>query len=188
MKKLLFTAALLAIIISAQAQKRSYQKVNFSLGIDAGLPTGGLSDTHTFMYGASLQLGVPVVTKLHFTASLGYNAFTGKNNTDLQLQDAPLYNYPNIRSVPLKLGLKYYLEPNLYVQGEGGATFLPNGARLYNEATYAYLYAAQIGVELPAGKSNFVNVGLRYESAKQYSTDSDMGNISFIGLNMGIGF
>ena len=55
--------------------------IRYSIGVDAGLPTGNLSDSYNWSIGGSLQADIPVVSnQLFVTVNAGYDNFFGKND------------------------------------------------------------------------------------------------------------
>src|ERR1700712_1102701 len=55
--------------------------IRYSIGVDAGLPTGNLSDSYNWSIGGSLQADIPVIgNQLFVTVNAGYNNIFGKNN------------------------------------------------------------------------------------------------------------
>src|SRR5476651_1991198 len=56
--------------------------VRFSIGVDAGIPTGKLSDAYNWNLGGSLQADIPVANKLFVTVNAGYDNVFGKKNLD----------------------------------------------------------------------------------------------------------
>ena len=73
----------MAIVISTQfanAQSAPAYKARFSIGVHAGIPTGKLSDTHTFAFGGYLQETIPIYKALHLTINAGYTKFKGESN------------------------------------------------------------------------------------------------------------
>ena len=138
------------------------------------------------MLGGSVQIAVPLNKTLVFTAAGGYNYFFGKTDVDLQVEDVPLIDYLGIKSVPVKLGLKYYFNPLFYFQGEAGGAFFSGGYNNTSEATVSFIYAPQVGIDLPLGNNNNINIGIRYEST--VSGQNDAVKIRFLGLHAGYGF
>lgn len=175
----------LLAVLSLAARAQSTNKVQFSFGPDAGVVTGALSKSHTAVLGGSLQVGLPLNKKLYFTAASGYNYFFGKQNVGEQLEEYRRLDYIGVKSVPAKLGLKYYINRLWYVQGEGGAVFFSGTPQSFYEAGTAFVYAPQIGFELPMGSHSF-NASLRFESTLPKANKAV--NVSFFGLNVGIGF
>jgi len=73
--------------------------VRFSIGVDAGIPTGKLSDNYNWNLGGSVQADIPVASQLFVTVNAGYNNIYGKDNVVGTL------SAPNIQLLPVKAGL-----------------------------------------------------------------------------------
>ncbi|MBD1364729.1 hypothetical protein IDJ77_12990 [Mucilaginibacter sp. ZT4R22] len=160
-------------------------KVQFSIGPDVGVVTGTLANTHTAMFGGSVQVGLPLNRRLYFTIDGGYNYFLGKRQSEAQPPNIPEVNYIGVKSVPAKLGLKYYLSSIWFVQGEAGAAFFSGTPRTSYEAGTAFVYSPQIGVELPAGSHRII-ASLRYQSTLPKANNAV--KVSFLGLHAGFCF
>jgi hypothetical protein len=65
----------------------------------------------------------------------------GKRQSEAQPPNIPEVNYIGVKSVPAKLGLKYYLSPMLFAQGEAGAAFFSGTPRTSYEAGTAFVYS-----------------------------------------------
>jgi hypothetical protein len=183
-KKLILIA--LCAILSFAAKAQVANRVQLSLGPDVGIVTGQLSKSHSAMFGGSIQVALPLNKKLYFTATGGYNYFLGKRQSEAQPPNIPAVNYIGVKSVPAKLGLKYYLSPMLFVQGEAGAAFFSGTPRTSYEAGTAFVYAPRIGIERAVGGHNFFKASLRYESTLPKANNAI--KVSFLGLHLGFGF
>ena len=160
--------------------------IRYSIGVDAGIPLGNFKDTHKWNLGGSVQADIPVASQLFVTVNAGYNNIFGKKN-----QVGPLgttYDVTNFQLIPVKAGLKYFIIPNFYVQGEAGAAFLLNKKDVGVDKSTAFVYAPQIGVQFPVSASSFIDAGVRYEATTKYATGVDQSKVSFIGLRVAYGF
>ena len=54
--------------------------VILSIGVDAGIPTGKLSDSYNWNIGGSVQADIPVAQNLFVTVNAGYNSIQGKKD------------------------------------------------------------------------------------------------------------
>src|SRR4051812_32502989 len=117
MKSLKITAlalALAAITFGANAQTKSTTTPTgprLSIGADAGIPTGGLSDGYNWNLGGSAQLELPVANQLFFTVNAGYNNIFGKKNVTIATIGGTTItgDVHNIQLLPVKAGLKYFV-------------------------------------------------------------------------------
>jgi len=157
--------------------------VRFSIGVDAGIPTGNLSNRYDWNLGGSLQADIPVANNLFVTVNAGYDNIFGKKNIDGTGLDIT-----NIQLLPVKAGLKYFIVKDFYVQGEAGAAFLLNKSNLGDNNSTAFVYAPQIGYQFQLGGKNFIDAGVRYEATTKVNSDVDNSKVNFIGLRVAYGF
>ncbi|MDP9076649.1 MAG: outer membrane beta-barrel protein [Bacteroidota bacterium] len=157
--------------------------VILSIGVDAGIPTGKLSDSYNWNIGGSVQADLPVAQNLFVTLNAGYNSIQGKNNIGGTGIDAP-----NIQLLPVKAGLKYFVIPNFYVQGEAGAAFLLNKSDLADNKSAAFVYAPQIGYQFPLGGKSFIDAGVRYEASTKFNSEVSDSKVNFFGLRVAYAF
>lgn len=189
--------AFLGLSIAAKAQTSSTASssttpVRFSIGVDAGLPTGNISNSYNWNLGGSLQADIPVANQLFVTVNAGYNNIFGKNNatgTSINGTTITTVNYsPNdFHLIPVKAGLKFFPVSNFYIQGEAGAAFLLNKNDVGATKSTAFVYAPQIGVQFPVGGSNYIDAGVRYEGTTKYTDYAD-SKISFVGVRVAYAF
>jgi hypothetical protein len=160
--------------------------IRYSIGVDAGIPTGNFKDSYKWNLGGSVQADIPVLSnKLFVTVNAGYNNIFGKkdiggvaglDNTDIHL-------------IPVKAGLKFFPIENFYVQGEAGAAFLLNKSDVGVDKSTAFVYAPQIGVQFPvSANGNFIDAGVRYEATTKYTSGVDNSKVNFVGIRVAYGF
>jgi hypothetical protein len=159
--------------------------VRFSIGVDGGIPTGKLSDSYNFSIGGSLQADIPVVPNLFVTINAGYNSIQGKNNVNI---NGVNFSPANIQLLPAKAGLKYFLVPNFYIQGEAGAAFLLNKSDLNDDKSAAFIYAPQIGYQFHVGGNSYIDAGVRYEASTKFNSQVSDSKVNFFGLRVAYGF
>jgi hypothetical protein len=169
---------------TATKSTTSSNGVILSVGVDAGIPTGNLSNAYNWNLGGSVQADIPIVTKTLFvTVNAGYNNIFGKDNA---------YNTgikaPNIELLPVKAGLKYFPISNFYVQGEAGAAFALNKSTVGYTNAAAFVYAPQIGVQFPLGGKSFIDAGVRYEASSKFTSTVANSNVNFLGLRVAYAF
>lgn len=155
-----------------------------SVGADAGIPTGNLSNNYSWSLGGSVQADIPVLSnQLFVTVNAGYNNIFGKKNIDGTGLDQP-----NIQLLPVKAGLKYFPVSHFYVQGEAGAAFLLNKSDLVgDDKSAAFLYAPQIGYQFPLGGKSYLDAGVRYEGTTKFSSVYN-DKVNFFGLRVAYAF
>ena len=157
--------------------------VILSIGVDAGIPTGKLSDSYNWNIGGSVQADLPVAQNLFVTVNAGYNSIQGKKNIAGSGLDAT-----NIQLLPVKAGLKYFVVPHFYVQGEAGAAFALNKSDVGFDKSAAFVYAPQIGYQFPIGGKNFIDAGVRYEASTKFNSNIDDSKVNFFGLRVAYAF
>jgi hypothetical protein len=163
MRKFLLLAALIvgAVSCSSAQTSKSSNAGKFSIGLEAGLPVGDASDAYNFVIGASFKYEHPVAQSLYVTGSVGYNAFLTKG----ALKDAGYKS--SYGFIPLKAGLKYYIQDGFFAEGQIGVTFSTESG-----GGSAFAYAPGIGYSFSSG----FEAGLRYEGwPKDGVTTSQLG-------------
>jgi len=187
---------LAAITAGANAQTKTVTSpssdIRLSIGADAGIPTGNLSNGYNWNLGGSAQLEVPLTKQLSFTLNGGYDNIFGKKNVTLTTATATSVStfhgdVTNIQLLPVKAGLKFFPVNNFYIQGEAGADFLLNKADLGYTKSTAFVYAPQIGVLFPVGAGNFIDAGVRYEGSTKFA-DYSNSTINLIALRLAYSF
>lgn len=159
--------------------------VILSIGVDAGLPTGSFKDAYNWNLGGSIQADIPVISNsLYVTVNAGYDNVFGKKNIDGLGVDAT-----NVQLLPVKAGLKYFIVPHFYVQGEAGASFLLNKSDLNADKTAAFVYAPQVGYQFPLGGKSYLDAGVRYEgNSSFYNSGDNAPKFNFVGLRVAYAF
>jgi len=159
--------------------------IRYSIGVDAGIPTGKLSDSYNFNIGGSVQADIPVANLLFVTINACYNSIQGKNNVTV---DGATFSPTNIQLLPVKAGLKFFPVSNFYIQGEAGAAFALNKSDVGYNKTAAFVYAPQVGYQFQLGGKNFIDAGVRYEASTKFNSDVDGSKVNFFGLRVAYGF
>ena len=193
--------ALAALTFSAKAQTTTTTTTTktattsngiiLSVGVDAGIPTGKLSDSYSWNLGGSVQADIPVIQhQLFVTVNAGYNNIFGKKNlSEVTPADGTVYyDAHNIQLLPVKAGLKLFPISNFYIQGEAGAAFLLNKSDLADNKSAAFIYAPQIGVQFPLGGKSYIDAGVRYEASTKFNSAADDSKVNFFGLRVAYAF
>jgi hypothetical protein len=158
--------------------------IRYSIGVDAGIPTGTFNKAFKWNLGGSVQADIPVANQLFVTVNAGYNNVFGEKDyfgTGIDV--------PNLQLIPVKAGLKFFPVSNFYIQGEAGAAFLLNKSDFFDDKSVAFVYAPQIGVQFPvSANGNFIDAGIRYEGTTKYSSASDASKVNFVGVRLAYGF
>ena len=177
---LLVSSTLVGKAQTSSSAAGSKQEFRLSVGPDAGIPLGNMSNSYNWNFGGSVQADIPVVKNLYVTVNAGYNNFFVKKNL-------PDVVDKNMELIPVKGGLKYFPLGNIfYVQGEAGASFLVNKSDLGADKSTAFVYAPQVGVLLKLADKNYIDLGVRFESTAAFYNG---GNTNyFLGLRAAYSF
>src|ERR1700744_2770713 len=167
--------------------------VPYSIGVDAGLPLGNFKNGYNWSIGGSLQADIPVVSnQLFVTVNAGYDNFFGKNDaitiTSPEGTVTGTASAPNIQLLPVKAGLKFFVIPNLYIQGDAGVAFALNKSNVGFDKSAAFVWAPQVGYQFQLGGGNYIDAGVRYESTANFVTDENDSKVKFLGLRVAYGF
>lgn len=151
--------------------------IRLSVGLDAGLPLGKLKNNYNWSGGASVEADFPILrNQFYYTVNAGFNDVFANNST----------TSPDIQLIPVKLGLKYFVIPNVYIQGEAGASFVTNKTNLGYTKSAAFIYEPQIGVLFNVGGKNSIDAGVNYQNNSQFY---DNGNhTGLLGLRVAYSF
>jgi hypothetical protein len=162
MKKVLLALFVLGVTAcSSFAQTSKSESGKFSIGVDAGIPTGSASDFYNFGIGGSIKYDLPIATSTFFTISAGYTALLVKS----EFKNAGFRSSDGF--IPLKAGLKYYFNgEGFFGEGQLGAAFSTQSG-----GGTAFLYAPGIGYTFDSG----FEAGVRYEG---WSHDGTIGQVA----------
>ena len=168
MKKLLLTLAIAGgITLSGFAQSTttttsapSNSGGKFSIGAEAGLPVGDISEVYSVVIGGSIKYELPVAKQTYFTISAGYNAFLLKS----EFKELGISSTANF--IPIKAGIKYYSSENFFLEGQLGAVF-----NTEQGGGHAFVWAPGIGYTFAGG----FEAGFRYEGWTNGSTTGQLG-------------
>jgi len=153
MKKILLALALIAgTAFTTFAQSKS-DGGKFSIGFDAGLPVGNIHHIASSILGGSLKYELPIAPATFFTISGGYSS--------LKLKD--ILGGGSTGFVPVKAGIKHYIQNGFFVEGQLGATFSTESG-----GGTAFAYSPGIGYTVDGG----FEIGVRYEG---WSHDGTIG-------------
>lgn len=140
----------LCLTICAKAQERDLKA--FGLGVEIPIPT---QSVYSIGIGASGKLEIPLTGNLGLTVTSGITEMYYKSGLVYAL-DVPSTD----TFVPLKGGLRYFLGPGVYAEGEMGNTF-----EIEHDKRDLFTYAIGPGFVAPInGGKNGIDVSFRYES------------------------
>lgn len=168
---------------TAPASTTTANGIRLSIGVDAGVPTGKLSDAYKWNLGGSVQADIPVASQLFVTVNAGYNNIFGKSNIAGTTASAT-----DIQLLPVKAGLKFFPVNNFYIQGEAGAAFALNKADVGFDKGTAFIYAPQIGIQFPISGKSYLDAGVRYEASTKFNSAINASKVNFFGLRLAYAF
>jgi len=175
-------AALFTVKSNAQSADKgtiSGSGIRYSIGVETGIPTGSLNSSYKWNLGGSVQADIPVLeNKLYATINAGYNNIFAESDDIIKVND--------IHLIPVKAGLKYFIIPTVYVQGEAGVAFINNKSYLGDNKSAAFVYAPQAGILFPVGDKSYIDAGVRYEGNSKFSNNGSSNN--FLGLRVAYAF
>lgn len=155
----------------------------YSIGAEGGIVTNRFKDTHKAYVGGSLQADIPVAAQFYATINAGYNDFIGEKNiygSGISAADLHL--------LPVMAGLKFFPVPLFYIQGDAGAAFALNKNNNGFDKTAAFIYAPQLGVQIPVGNKSFIDAGVKYEGSTKFASGVDDSKLSFFGIRLAYAF
>jgi hypothetical protein len=136
------------------AQDESLKKA-FNFGGELGIPNASV---YSIGIGLSGEFELPVSRRVALTATVAYSAFFYKGNLFSSSKTlAPA------RFVPLKAGVKYYLSPGVYFEGELGTAIETNYLK-----QDLFAFSIGPGFIIPIKDKFGVDFGLRYEKWSQH--------------------
>jgi hypothetical protein len=167
---------------TAPTSTKNASGIRLSIGVDAGVPTGKLSDAYNWNLGGSVQADIPVASQLFVTVNAGYNNLFAKNIAGTTVSPA------DIQLLPVKAGLKYFPVNNFYIQGEAGAAFALNKADVGYDNAAAFIYAPQVGIQFPLSGKSYLDAGVRYEASTKFTSTVNASKVNFFGLRLAYAF
>jgi hypothetical protein len=122
MKTLLFIGLLCGVISGAMAQDIPTTS-KFSLGAELTIPVGQNGSPYSAGFGASAKYDAPVAKSTFFTASAGYIKFNYSNDIKAVAKQENVKLLPAPGFIPLKVGIKYYVNDafGFFFEGQAGA-------------------------------------------------------------------
>lgn len=170
MKKLFLSFVLVAGLgLVANAQTK------IGISGDFAFPTGNFGKIMDYGAGASANLIAPFSSQAAFVGEVGYLNFTPKKNLG--------FTTSNQSAVPIKAGVRYLADKNIYLQGSVGAAIsTQTGGKT------AFLYAPSVGADFPVSDKMSLDFGLRYEGWTGQPALMGTQTNSFIGIRAALNF
>jgi hypothetical protein len=153
MKRFLLLIFLLSSL-QIMAQDEPLKKA-FGIGAELGIPNVSVYNIGLTVSGKG---EFPVSGKVAITATAAYSTFFYKNNLfgNSKTPDAA-------RFIPLKAGVKYYLNPGIYFEGELGTAIETNYLK-----QDLFVFSIGPGFLIPINEKHSIDFGLRYEKWSQH--------------------
>jgi hypothetical protein len=128
MKKTQLLAALSIIaaflsVKTASAQTIGDGKLRFGIGVDGLLPVGSLTNAENFGLGITPRLQYTVNSTLALTFTSGIYHFFPKNDYYYLTNGSGIGAKYHLDIIPVKAGVKVFVNKNIYLSGEAGAGF-----------------------------------------------------------------
>jgi hypothetical protein len=159
-------------ITKAQSTGHDSNAWRFGIGIEGGIPTGDIHDYSHFALGGSARLQKDLNGSVSVMLTSGYTNFFARN---YDLPDGTKTNFSDYGIIPVKLGLKGFVAPHVYVSGEAGAGFETSGDDKHTKL----ILSPGLGYASNSG----LDVGVRYDN---YSGNSN--NFGQVALRVAYGF
>lgn len=153
MKRFLFLILLLSSL-QIMAQDEPLKKA-FSIGAELDIPNVSVYSIGVTVSGKG---EFPVSDKVAITATAAYSAFFYKSNLFGNSKTPAA-----ARFIPLKAGVKYYINPGIYFEGELGTAIEMNYLK-----QDLFAFSIGPGFLIPINEKHSVDFGLRFEKWSQH--------------------
>jgi hypothetical protein len=174
--KIMAIAIVALAILSAsnvKAQTTPINKFRLGIGVEGGIPTGNIKNFSNFNLDGTARLQYGLSNTMALTLTSGYYNFFAKSSS-ANINGVIYTTKPQDQGlVPVKLGIKAFFTPNIYVGAEAGAGF---------ETSYANNTKLLLSPALGWASKSW-DVGVRYENI---SGQSD--NYGTVALRIAYGF
>lgn len=166
-------------VTKAQSTGHDSQAWRFGIGVEPGIPTGGMRDYSHFALGGNARLQKDLNGSVSLMLTAGYTNFFARN---YDLPGGGKTDNNDYGLVPVKAGIKAFFVPHAYISGEVGAGFETNENGMnyagpvngYDKGTKLIL-SPGIGYSM---SGSGLDLGIRYEN---YSggTSGNYGQVAF---------
>ena len=164
MKKAFLAIMGIAIFTASFAQKRlDEKKFHFSVGAELGFATGSFNNSHTVGIGGSAQAEYNVAPNTNVTLTTGVIGYAGR-----KAQGANNLKYSASNIVPLKGGIKYFVNNGFYGAAQLGVAFFNNYVDVnstvpYNGSEQALAFTPMIGYEFKSKSDKAFDASFKYD-------------------------
>jgi hypothetical protein len=172
LKKILAMASTVAVLSVAghvNAQTTPAGAFRFSVGVDAGIPTGNLTIGSNFVLGGTIRGHYGLSNNFALTLTSGADHFFSKINP------ATGKKFDSFGIIPVKAGFKEFVVPNIYVAAEAGAAVEETDTGAGNTK---FLVSPSVG-----WANTHWDIGVRYDN---YTGQADP--YGFVALRLAYGF
>jgi hypothetical protein len=112
-----FTATIIFITADVKSQITPANTLRFSIGPDAGIPTGNLRISSNFVLGGTPRLQYGITDDFAVTLTSGADHFFSKSFP------GTTFKYNSFGIIPIKAGVKDFFIPNIYIGAEAGVAW-----------------------------------------------------------------
>ncbi|MBO9619570.1 MAG: outer membrane beta-barrel protein [Niabella sp.] len=168
-----FFLLIVALFCLSISQRASAQLKGFSIGPygEIAFPTGDFQKNFKLGGGLGAQADIRLIKSWAATGSIGYMYFRGKDVTDPTTGNQ--YKVPDLKAVPIRVGIKYRPIPLLYLKLESGTAALSGK----NYSGSAFILSPGVGLKI-----------LGFDFQAKYEAWMKDGTKSFFGLKAGWNF
>ncbi len=149
--KLAVAATVLLTVLYGEATAQTGNPLRLGIGLNPGVSLG---DETGFVLGADARLQQSITKNLSWILTAGYTRFFDRTYT-IQTQTGTTTNKVGYEFIPLKMGLKAFVVPKLYVAGEAGAAY----STMSTSNNFSFVYAPSVGTVI----GNNIDLSLKYE-------------------------
>lgn len=167
MKKLFLSLFVLATAALNSSAQTTHTNSRFNIGVEAVLPLGGVRHLSQYGIGGAFKYEHPVAENLFITASAGFTRLFYKDVFQQNLDKA------GMDFVPVKVGVKYYLSPRLFAEGQFGVALdVRDGVNSF------FAYSSGVGYSFSK----------KFETSLRYEAWADNGTIHQLALRVAYKF
>jgi len=164
--KLLLSIALVALVLSVNAQEKDKKPFKIGIGAMTGLPVGVYSNMESLSLGFDLQGEYAFAPSFAVTLSAGYVDWVKKSGYSV-----------NEASIPFLVGARFFLTPKIYISGQVGISIATVAKpSLFSFNLPAFTFAPGVGYKV----SDKFDLLIKYQSFP-----NEYGPMSFLGVRVG---
>ena len=181
MRKLSILILMSTAVLATQAQRKSSEKeassgTTFSVGVEAGIPTGLIHLASSLVIGGSLQAEKHIGSDFAISLNAGYRSYQLKKFTESDGNGGTITTGGGSSNIiPVLAGVRYYFKPNFYGHAQLGAGFATESGG----GTH-FAYSPGIGYNI----SQHIDAEVKYMSI---TTGTSIG-VNDIGIRLAYNF